>query len=135
MEKIRVCRLVWPLSACWVAPVAVSQSRTVLSHEADAGCLPSGENATAVTLKALVLLVPGQAVPNDYFTSRIRAPTVFAMNFSNFPSQICIPHQTYPCRSGGAGIRSQSQKLGISNSRAAPQPIGHLHNIIIYTQL
>ena len=31
------------------APVAVSQSRTVRSHEADATSVPSGEKATALT--------------------------------------------------------------------------------------
>ena len=41
----------WPLSGspCG-APVAASQSRTVLSSEPDATSLPSGEKATELTL-------------------------------------------------------------------------------------
>ena len=40
---------VWPSSVCRAAPVAASQSRTVLSPDADATVLPSGEKATALT--------------------------------------------------------------------------------------
>jgi hypothetical protein len=38
--------LEWPSSLCCKAPVAASQSRTVLSLEPDTTCLPSGEKAT-----------------------------------------------------------------------------------------
>ena len=36
-------------SVCRYAPVAVSQSLKVLSYEANASILPSGENATLLT--------------------------------------------------------------------------------------
>jgi hypothetical protein len=39
----------WLLSVCSDAPVAESQSQTVLSQDADATSLPSGENTTALT--------------------------------------------------------------------------------------
>jgi hypothetical protein len=42
----------WPSSVCSAAPVAASQSRTVLSPEPpepDTTCLPSGEKATELT--------------------------------------------------------------------------------------
>jgi len=39
------------------APVAASQSLTVLSSDADATILPSGEKATALTLFALQLMI------------------------------------------------------------------------------
>ena len=42
-------RRLYPSSVCRYVPVAISQSRTVSSCEADASVLPSGENATAVT--------------------------------------------------------------------------------------
>ncbi|KAF2185520.1 hypothetical protein K469DRAFT_161266 [Zopfia rhizophila CBS 207.26] len=39
----------WPSSVCSTAPVPASHSLTVLSFDADASTLPSGENATALT--------------------------------------------------------------------------------------
>jgi hypothetical protein len=36
----------WPSSVCSAAPVAASQSRTVLSQDPDTTYLPSGEKAT-----------------------------------------------------------------------------------------
>lgn len=42
-------RLLFMPYICSAVPVAAPHSRTVLSLEADASCLPSGENATAIT--------------------------------------------------------------------------------------
>ena len=49
LENSRLLITTLTLSVCRAAPVAESQSRTVLSSEADATSLPSGEKATALT--------------------------------------------------------------------------------------
>ena len=50
----------WPSSVYSIAPVAVSQNRTVLSSEPDMTCLPSGETATELTEHSLDIVKEGQ---------------------------------------------------------------------------
>jgi hypothetical protein len=48
-KMTNVTELEWPLSVCSAAPVATSQSRTVISPEPETTCFPSGEKATDKT--------------------------------------------------------------------------------------
>jgi len=47
----------WPSSVCRAAPVAASHSRTVLSLDADATVLPSGEKAILLGIHYMCVLL------------------------------------------------------------------------------
>src|ERR1700719_1565174 len=92
----------WPSSFCFQAPVVASQSRTVLSNEADARTFPSGENATALTERpwSSVCFQPPVVVSQSRI---VLSPEADARTFPSGEKAIALTESLCPssvCRQG-----------------------------------